>query len=142
VDSSGGERPSSLILSQQDGGAEGSLIRVVPRRVGAALTKPGCGPGERDGEEYARNRRFTSLKVTPARTWWMWVGGGAHPLPRGSWGTLGAVYRCCPEGHEEGLRRTHGDAAGTQSGSSFVERMTVNTGTTRDLALHHMSSVD
>ena len=51
-------------LSQQVGGAEGSLIRVVPGRVGAALTKPGrvstarwCGSGERDGKEYARNRR-------------------------------------------------------------------------------------
>ena len=61
-----GERPTSLILSQQDGGAEGSLIRVVPGRAGAALTKPGrartaswFGFGERDGEEYARNRRVT-----------------------------------------------------------------------------------
>src|SRR6266700_1263289 len=62
VGSSGGERPSPLILSQQDGGAEGSLTRVVPGRAGAALTKPGRsstgrwgGSGERDGEEYARN---------------------------------------------------------------------------------------
>ena len=38
--------------------------------MGAALTKPGrastarwCGSGERDGEEYARNRRLTSLKA-------------------------------------------------------------------------------
>jgi hypothetical protein len=51
-------------LSQQVVGAEGSLIRVVPGRVGAALTKPGrastarwCGSGEHDAEEYARNRR-------------------------------------------------------------------------------------
>ena len=65
-DSNGGERPTSLILSQQDGGAEGSLSRVVPGRAGAALTKPGrastarwLGFGERDGEEYARNRRVT-----------------------------------------------------------------------------------
>jgi hypothetical protein len=64
--SSGGERPSLLILSQQDGGAEGSLIRVAPGRVGAALTKPGrastarwFGSGERDGEGYVRNRRVT-----------------------------------------------------------------------------------
>ncbi len=64
--SSGGGRPSPLILSQQDGGAEGSLIRVVPGRVGAALTKPGrastarwSGSGKRDGEEYARNRCVT-----------------------------------------------------------------------------------
>lgn len=46
------------------GEAEGSLIREVPGRVGAALTKPGrasiarwCGFGERDEEEYARNQR-------------------------------------------------------------------------------------
>jgi hypothetical protein len=50
-------------LSQQVNVAEGSLIRGVPGRVGAALTKPGRvstvrwrGFGERDGEEYARNR--------------------------------------------------------------------------------------
>lgn len=50
-DSSGGERPAPLILSQQDGEAEGSPIRVMPGRAGAALTKTGrastarwCGP--------------------------------------------------------------------------------------------------
>jgi len=54
-------------LSQQDGGAEGSLTRVVPERAGAALTKPGrfstvrrAGSGERDGKEYARNRCQTA----------------------------------------------------------------------------------
>src|SRR3712207_9322700 len=35
-------------------------------------------------------------------------------------------------GHGEGLRRTPGEAAGTQSGSSSVERVTVNTGTVAD----------
>jgi hypothetical protein len=53
-------------------GAEGSLIREVPGRVGAALTKPGrvstarwCGSGERDREEYARNRcRKASQRFT------------------------------------------------------------------------------
>jgi hypothetical protein len=50
--------------SEWVGGAEGSLIREVPGRVGAALTKPGRistarwgGSGERDQEEYARNQR-------------------------------------------------------------------------------------
>ena len=59
---SGGERPSPLTLSQQGGGAEGSLSREVPGRMGAALTKPGRasttrwrGSGERDGKEYDRN---------------------------------------------------------------------------------------
>ena len=55
-------------LSQQVAVAEGSLIRVVAGRAGAALTKPGRpstarwgGSGERGGKEYARNRRFTSF---------------------------------------------------------------------------------
>jgi hypothetical protein len=46
------------------GEAEGSLIREVPGRVGAALTTPGRasiarwgGFGKRDEEEYARNQR-------------------------------------------------------------------------------------
>jgi hypothetical protein len=54
-------------LSQQVGVAEGSPFRVVPERVGAALTKPErvstarwCGFGERDGEEYVRNRRHNA----------------------------------------------------------------------------------
>ena len=33
-------------------------------------------------------------------------------------------------GHGEGLRRTHGDAAGEKLGASSVERSTVNVGTT------------
>ena len=32
---------AAVVLSQQGGVAEGSLIRVVPGRAGAALTKPG-----------------------------------------------------------------------------------------------------
>ena len=34
-----------------------------------------------------------------------------------------------PGGHVEGLRRTRGEAAGTQPGSSSAERTTTNTGT-------------
>jgi len=48
----------------RNGEAEGSLIREMPGRVGAALTTPGRvsiarwgGSGKRDEEEYARNRR-------------------------------------------------------------------------------------
>lgn len=48
--------------------------------------------------------------------------------------TPGSVCESWPGGHEEGLRRTRGDAAGTQSGSSFIERTTVNTGTVPNLA--------
>ncbi|GAB3848837.1 hypothetical protein GCM10027610_081110 [Dactylosporangium cerinum] len=57
-------KTATVSLSQQVDVAEGSLPRVMPGRVGAALTKPGrvstarwCGSGERDEEEYARNRR-------------------------------------------------------------------------------------
>lgn len=48
---------------------------------------------------------------------------------RDRWGTSGLVYGSRPGGHEEGQRRTRGDAAGTQLDSYFVERITVNTGT-------------
>jgi hypothetical protein len=67
-DLSGGERPSPSACRSRWIGAEGSLIRVLPGRAGAALTKPGrastarwCGSGEQVGEEYARNRRLTSF---------------------------------------------------------------------------------
>jgi hypothetical protein len=106
---------------------------VVPGRVGAALTKPGrvstarwCGSGERDGEEYERNRRrYVPFAYTGSKP------GGSGPeavRTRGAmvmaggelsgWSAL-AVRRGC----EEGLRRTHSDAAGTESGSSFIERI-------------------
>jgi hypothetical protein len=49
------------------------------------------------------------------------------------------VSKSCPGGREEGLRRTRGDATGTQSGSSFIERTTVNTGTVPVLAPHAAS---
>jgi hypothetical protein len=35
------------------------------------------------------------------------------------------------EGHGEGLRRSRGEAAGAEPGSSSIERTTVNTGTVR-----------
>ena len=61
------DRPP-LTLSQQGGEAGGSLTGEAPGRVGAALTKPGCAstarwrrPGERGGEEYARNQRYYVL---------------------------------------------------------------------------------
>jgi hypothetical protein len=122
-------------LSQQAAVAEGSLIRVVAGRAGAALTKPGRastarwrGSGERGGKEYARNRRFTSF---------IWDTGSnlvdtgraqCAPLPLGAAGTSGKYTKAVPGGHGESLRRTHGDAAGAQPGSSSAERVAVNTG--------------
>lgn len=40
-----------------------------------------------------------------------------------------AGLRCRRGGHEEGLRRTRGDAAGAQLGATLIDRFTVNTGT-------------
>jgi hypothetical protein len=50
------------------------------------------------------------------------------PIPVG-WGTPGLGFDGWPGDHGEVLRGSRGDAAGTESGSSFVERITVNTGT-------------
>ena len=44
-------------------------------------------------------------------------------------GTPGLAFNGWPGDHGEVLRGSRGDAAGTESGSSFVERITVNTGT-------------
>jgi len=134
--SSGGERPSPLILSQRDGGAEGSLSRVVPGRAGAALTKPGragtarrCGSGERDGEEYARNRCETPpLCGTGSNLADLGRERRAPALHDGR-GTPAAVGMSCRGGCEEGLRRTRSEAAGAEPGSSFGKRIALNTGT-------------
>ena len=47
-----------------------------------------------------------------------------------------------PGGHGEVLRGSRGEAAGTKSGSSFVERITVNTGTVLTLPASHVANVD
>jgi len=44
-------------------------------------------------------------------------------------------------GHGEGLRRSRGEAAGAESGSSSIERITVNTGTVPGFARGHVASV-
>jgi hypothetical protein len=96
--------------------------------------------GEHGGEEYARNRRcyvpqsFTGSNLADRgrmRCALVHVGGElrgwSDPAARG--------------GHGKGLRRTHGDTAGTRSGSSSVERISVNTGTVWDLACRRAASV-
>ena len=111
--------------------------------MGAALTKPGRvstarwrGSGERDGKEYARNRRY----YVPSMLHRLESGGygpGAVRTRRchDAAGNSRAVWHELPGGHGEGLRRSRGDAAGTESGSSFVERTAVNTGTVPVLPL-------
>ncbi len=135
-DSSGGERPSPLFLSQQGSGAEGSLIRVMTERAGAALTKPGrastarwSGSGERNGEEYARNRCETAPLCGTGSNLADLGRERRVPALHDGRGTPEAVGTRCQGGCGEGLRRTRSEAAGAQSGSYSDERITVNTGT-------------
>src|SRR3954467_3953232 len=69
----------------------------------------------------------TSLKVGPAQIWRIRAGSGAHPSA--GRGTPALAFNDRPGDHGEVLRGSRGDAAGTESGSSFIERITVNTGT-------------
>ena len=76
-----------------------------------------------------RNRRFTSfISDTDSNL----VDVGRARCCSASYrcgGTLpGGFTRARLGGHGEGLRRTYGDAAGTQSGSYFDKRTIVNTG--------------
>jgi hypothetical protein len=50
------------------------------------------------------------------------------------------VSLCGVGGHEEGLRRTRGDAAGAQPGSYSIQRITVNVGTVPGLSSARASS--
>jgi len=86
-------------LSQQAAVAEGSLIRVVAGRAGAALTKPGRastarwrGSGERGGKEYARNRRFTSFIWDTGSNLVDMGRAQRAPLPFGGGGNFREVY--------------------------------------------------
>jgi hypothetical protein len=97
---------------------------VVAGRAGAALAKPGRrstarwgGSGERGGKEYARNRRFTSFTWATGSNLADLGRARRAPLSLRAAGTPGRYTKAEPGGHEEGLRRTHGDAAGTQPGS-------------------------
>jgi hypothetical protein len=55
------------------------------------------------------------------------------------WGTPGLAFDGSLGDHGEMLRGSRGDAAGTESGSSFVERITVNTGTVLVLPTRRVS---
>lgn len=57
-----------------------------------------------------------------------------------------AGLRCRWGGHEEGLRRIRGDAAGAELGAKLIDRFTVNTGTiphrSRSLGSAQASGID
>ena len=135
MDSSGGERPSSPSLSQQGGGAGGSLTRVTPGRVASGPDKAGtCQYCQmvrvrRAGWKGVRKEPvFTSLK---ARTGPNLADMGRErcaPVRTGG-ELLWLAFNDWSGDHGEVLRGSRGDAAGTESGSSSIERITVNTGT-------------
>jgi hypothetical protein len=120
--------------------------------VGAALTKPGrvstarwCGSGERDGKEYGQEPASTSLKGLPAPNLADMGRVRCAILPVVFWlvgVTPGWSCGCLPGGHGEVLRVSHGDAAGAQLDSSFVERTAVNTGTFPALPLGRAASTE
>jgi len=102
--------------------------------VGAALTTPGririarwCGSGKCDEEEYARNQR----EYVPRKVNRLQPGGYGPGVVRTCFVSAGDVG---PGGHGEVLRDNHGDATGTELGSSFIERTSVNVGTVSILA--------
>ena len=119
--------------------ADGSLNREVSARARAAVTKPGrpstarwVGSGERDAEVYERNRRLRpvmSHRLEP---------GGSGPvaaricLLQGGGELPGRSVLAGPRGRGESLRRNHGDAVGTELGTSCDEQSAVNTGTAPD----------
>ena len=96
----------------------------------AALTKPGCariarwcGFGERDGGECARTQRdYVPLKVSRLKSGGYGPGAVRTQSLIGL-GTPGQACGCRPGGHGEVLQGSRGDAAGTELGSSFVERV-------------------
>ena len=99
--------------------------------VGAALSKPGrtstarwCGFGVRDEEEYARNQRdYVPQRLTGSNLVDMGrVRCAPAPDCRGG-ELLGGHVDVGSGGHGEVLRGRRGDAAGTELGSSFVERV-------------------
>jgi hypothetical protein len=127
--SNGGERPSSPGRSDWVE-AEGSLIREMPGRVGAALTTPGrvgtarrCGSGQRDEKAYARNQCLTPLNGPPAQIWRIWL---AAMRTRRRVAVPGNFWPRCDNrsgGHGEDPQFNRGDAAGVELDASLVDRL-------------------
>src|SRR4029450_3759007 len=89
----------------------------------------GVGPASVTERSTRGTSVTTSLKGSPAQTWWIRAGSGASR--RCGRGTPDRAGGCLVGGHGEVLRGSRGDAAGAELGSFFVERIAVNTGTVR-----------
>jgi len=64
---------------------------------------------------------FTSLKSGSAPTWRIWAESGASQLVSFGVGNSWVGFGDRPGDHGEVLRGNRGEAAGTESGSSFIE---------------------
>jgi len=135
----GGVKGPTPGQSQLAGEAEDSLSREAPVRAGAVLTttgRPGttrrAGSGKRDGKVYVRNRRLTPRKRCASSNLvdTGWFAARGRGIPGGCGGQLRS--RSAFVGQEasgNSLRRTTGDAAGAEPGTSSVNRCAVNVGT-------------
>ena len=129
-------KDSACGLSQQAVEAGGSLIREAPGRVGAALTTTGRvgtarrpGSGKRDGKVQAELNQWSTPRKSRAGSNLVDMGrAAAHArLSAGQRDSdAGEVVR--PGGHEEGLRRRRGEAAGEKLGTAPVNRCVGNVG--------------
>jgi hypothetical protein len=130
--STGWDERTTLGLSQQAVEAGGSLILDAQGRVGAAPTTTGRagtarrpGPGKQGGTVYERNQRQSPSSDSPAPTWRIWAEQQCTPASAGDSRT---GRRLRHGGHEESLRRTRGEAAGAQLGTSPADRLSVERG--------------
>ena len=122
----GTKRPT-FGLSQQAAEAGGSLTLGMQGRVGAAPTTTGWagtarrpGPGKQGRKVYARNQCKSPSSDSSAPTWWIWADQQCTPALAGD----SSPGKCLRQGgHEESLRRTRGEAAGAQLGTSPADRL-------------------
>ena len=134
-------KDSTAGLSQQAGEAGGSLAWEAPGRVGAAPTTTGrSGTARRAGS--GKQGRTVQRAVNQ---WWNprkrragsnLVDGGrpaahAEHGPSMVRGDSGGHSLCARGGHEEGLRRTRGEAAGEKLDTAPADRHMVNVGSAR-----------
>ncbi len=131
-------------LSQQSAEAEGSLIRETPGRVGSSPDNDGtCRYYQTVRARQARRECVTKVNQwqNPRK-----CGTGSNLVDRGraavraeptdGEATSATIIDVGVGGHEEGLRRTRGKAAGEELGAAPVDRHMVNMGTVRLPPVH------
>jgi hypothetical protein len=122
--------------SQRVAEAGGSLALEAQGAGGSSPDNDGTGrycqtararQARREGAARA-NQWLTPSSAASAPTWRIWAERQCTPAPMG-WATPASEFRGWRGGHEEGLRRTHGEAAGEKLGAAPVDRSAMNVGT-------------